>query len=121
MVKAKKFIYAKRFEGMPKLDDFILELENLPELKDGGKNESCLLQWSRNRFFFFENSFSSDVLVEALYLSVDPYMRKYMQRYPLGVPMIGLQIAKYVLHAYYCSKVMINQHTFLFCSTIQGS
>lgn len=52
----------------------------------------------------FLKSFFSDVLVEALYLSVDPYMRKYMERYPVGVPMIGLQIAKYVLDAYYCSN-----------------
>lgn len=41
MVKAKKFIYAKRFDGMPKLDDFKLEIETLPELKDGGKHESA--------------------------------------------------------------------------------
>lgn len=36
MVQAKKFIYAKRFDGLPKLSDFKLEEEALPELKDGG-------------------------------------------------------------------------------------
>lgn len=34
--QAKKFIYAKRFDGMPKVSDFRLEEETLPELKDGG-------------------------------------------------------------------------------------
>lgn len=36
MVQAKKFIYAKRFEGMPKISDFSLEEETIPELSDGG-------------------------------------------------------------------------------------
>lgn len=36
MMKAKKFINVKRFEGLPKLTDFRLEEETLPELKDGG-------------------------------------------------------------------------------------
>lgn len=29
-----------------------------------------------------------------MYYSVDPYQRKYMDRYPLGVTMIGGQVAK---------------------------
>lgn len=37
MVKAQKFIYNKRFVGEPKLTDFTLEEEELPALKDGGK------------------------------------------------------------------------------------
>lgn len=36
MVKAKKFIFAKRFDGMPKITDFRLEEETLPALNDGG-------------------------------------------------------------------------------------
>lgn len=36
MVKAKRFVYAKRFDGEPKPDDFKLEEEDLPELQDGG-------------------------------------------------------------------------------------
>lgn len=36
MVLAKKFIFVKRFDGMPKISDFRLEEEILPELKDGG-------------------------------------------------------------------------------------
>lgn len=38
--------------------------------------------------------FHLDVLLEALYLSVDPYMRAYMERYPVGITMIGGQVAK---------------------------
>lgn len=72
MVKAKKFIFAKRFEGMPKISDFQLEEETLPELNDG------------------------DVLTEAVYLSVDPYMRPYTERIPVGVTMIGSQVAKVI-------------------------
>lgn len=36
MVKTKKFIYAKVFEGEPKETDFKLIEEELPALKDGG-------------------------------------------------------------------------------------
>lgn len=35
-----------------------------------------------------------EVLVQAEYHSVDPYMRPYMERYPVGVTMIGGQVAK---------------------------
>lgn len=37
MVKAQKFIYNTRFVGEPKLSDFTLEEEELPDLNDGGK------------------------------------------------------------------------------------
>lgn len=37
MVQAKKFIYAQRFDGLPKVTDFKLEEEKLPELNSGGK------------------------------------------------------------------------------------
>jgi len=69
---AKKFVYVKRFVGEPKQDDFRLEEETLPALGD------------------------KDVLVEASYLSVDQYMRAYMDRYPLGVTMIGGQVGRVV-------------------------
>lgn len=36
MVKAKKYIYARHFHNEPNLDNFKLEEEDLPELKDGG-------------------------------------------------------------------------------------
>jgi len=69
-VRAKKFIYASAFKGEPKLSDIQLVEEDLPELKDG------------------------EILLETLYLSVDPYMRPYMTRFPVGSLMIGGQVAK---------------------------
>lgn len=36
MVKAHRFVYAKKFEGEPKLTDFTLEEEELPALNEGG-------------------------------------------------------------------------------------
>lgn len=35
--QARKFVYTEKFQGLPKLSDFRLEEESLPELKDGGK------------------------------------------------------------------------------------
>lgn len=37
MVKAKKFVYVKHFQDEPKLSDFDLQHEELPELNEGGK------------------------------------------------------------------------------------
>lgn len=70
MVVAKKWIYAQPFDGLPKDENFRLEEETLPELGD------------------------NEFLAEAEFLSVDPYMRPYMARYPVGVVMIGGQVAK---------------------------
>ena len=36
MVKAKKFILVSHFDGLPKLDNFQLIEEDLPELEVGG-------------------------------------------------------------------------------------
>ncbi|XP_058445161.1 prostaglandin reductase 1-like [Malaya genurostris] len=68
--KAKKWIYARAFSGEPKLDDFRLEEETMPEIREG------------------------EFLARAEYLSVDPYMRIYILAYPVGSVMIGGQIAK---------------------------
>lgn len=70
MVKAKKFILAKPFDGVPTLDNFELVEEDLPPLKNG------------------------EVLAVAEYLSVDPYQRVYMARFPAKSQMIGYQVAK---------------------------
>lgn len=70
MVKAQKFIYVKEFDGEPNASNFELVDEELPEIQDG------------------------EFLAKAEFLSVDPYMRPYMARYPLGVTMIGGQVAK---------------------------
>jgi hypothetical protein len=37
MVKTKKYIFAKRFVGEPKPEDFTLVEEDLPPLQEGGK------------------------------------------------------------------------------------
>lgn len=37
MVKAQRFVYAKKFVGEPKETDFILETEELQPIKDGGE------------------------------------------------------------------------------------
>ena len=53
MVKAKVFIFAKHFDGMPKVDDFDLVEEELPELKDQGS------LFSPKPLFLFPDSLSS--------------------------------------------------------------
>lgn len=119
MVKAQKFIYAKKFVGEPKETDFTLETEELAPIKDGGRwstiklcfdNIFCLcdgLKRERERerglciisvylMCLSTNVYlnSTEVLVKAIYLSVDPYMRPYMASYPVGVTMIGGQVAE---------------------------
>lgn len=70
MVVAKKWIYAKAFSGLPSNENFRLEDESLEQIKD------------------------NEFLAQAVFLSVDPYMRPYMEQYPVGTVMIGGQIAK---------------------------
>ncbi|KAM9717995.1 prostaglandin reductase 1-like [Menidia menidia] len=73
MVQAKSWILAKHFEGFPKTSDFRLQVEELPEPKDG------------------------EVLLEAVFLSVDPYMRPFSRvRMKEGDVMIGSQVAKVI-------------------------
>lgn len=72
MVKAKKFVLVKQFQGEPKPTDLQLVEEDLPSVQNG------------------------EFLVQAEYLSVDPYMRPYVQRFPLGITMIGAQVAKII-------------------------
>lgn len=72
MVKTKKFILAKHFVGEPKADDFTLVEEELPPLKEG------------------------EIMCEAVWLSVDPYMRPYSARFPTGITMFGTQVARVI-------------------------
>ncbi|XP_033465925.1 prostaglandin reductase 1-like [Epinephelus lanceolatus] len=73
MVQAKVWVLAKHFDGFPKDSDFELKVEELPALKDG------------------------EVLVEAVFLSVDPYMRPFSRvRMNEGDVMIGTQVAKVI-------------------------
>lgn len=83
VIKSKKFIYIKEFEGEPNSTNFKLIEEELPaELQ--------------------ENEF----LAKAEYLSVDPFMRPYMIRHPIGSTMIGGQVARYKLISY-LKKIII--------------
>ncbi|XP_068895476.1 prostaglandin reductase 1-like [Tenebrio molitor] len=72
MVKARKYVFRKQFDGLPKETDLELVEEELPPVKDG------------------------EFLAEAIYLSVDPYMRAYAPRLSLGTTFIGSQVAKVV-------------------------
>ncbi|BFZ08408.1 hypothetical protein BsWGS_11447 [Bradybaena similaris] len=73
MVKARAWILQKNFHGFPTMDNFKLVEEDLPELQDG------------------------DILIEALFLTVDPYMRGFPNK--VGRPLVGEQVAR--LSAYY--------------------
>ncbi|XP_070848838.1 prostaglandin reductase 1-like [Chaetodon trifascialis] len=73
MVQAKTWILAKHFDGFPKDSDFELKVEDLPSPKDG------------------------EVLLEAVFLSIDPYMRPFSRvRMKEGDVMIGTQVAKVI-------------------------
>lgn len=71
-MKARVFIYSKKFEGEPKETDFAIIEEDLKELEDG------------------------EFLVEAIYFGVNAGVRAYMNLFPVGCKMIGGQIAKWV-------------------------
>ncbi|XP_050350573.1 prostaglandin reductase 1-like [Nymphalis io] len=71
-IRAQKYVLTKYFQGEPKRSDFEIVEETLPELKSG------------------------EILTEAEYLSVDPYMRAYMIGYKLPTDMIGGQVAKVI-------------------------
>lgn len=77
VIKSKKFIYIKEFEGEPNSTNFKLIEEELPELQD------------------------DEFLAKAEYLSVDPFMRPYMIRHPIGSTMIGGQVARYQISYIY--------------------
>ncbi|VVC86625.1 unnamed protein product, partial [Leptidea sinapis] len=71
-IKAQKYVLTKYFQGEPKKSDFKIIEEELPELKNG------------------------EILTQAEFLSVDPYMRAYMIGYKLPTDMIGGQVAKVI-------------------------
>ncbi|XP_033839457.1 prostaglandin reductase 1-like [Periophthalmus magnuspinnatus] len=73
MVQAKTWILTKHFDGFPKGSNFELNVEELSEPKDG------------------------EVLLEAIFLSVDPYMRLFSSfRMKEGDVMVGTQVAKVI-------------------------
>jgi prostaglandin reductase 1 len=68
--KTRKWTIKKKFEGSPKRDDFEIVEEELPPLKDG------------------------EVLVEAQWITVDPYMRLSELGEKIGDCVLGGQVAK---------------------------
>lgn len=70
IMKSQKFLYVKEFRGFPTLENFRLVEEELEALKDG------------------------EILAKALFLTVDPYMRSFMLRFPPPALMVGGQIAE---------------------------
>lgn len=66
---ARVWTLKRPFKGAPSVDDFELREEQLPAIGDG------------------------ELICEAEYLSVDPYMRVKMTQ-TSGAPMIGTQVAK---------------------------
>ncbi|XP_041730914.1 prostaglandin reductase 1-like [Coregonus clupeaformis] len=73
MVVSKAWMLRQHFQGFPKASDFHLREETLPQPRNG------------------------QVLLEAVFLSVDPYMRPYSQtKMKEGDVMIGSQVAKVI-------------------------
>lgn len=72
MVRAKSWTLKKHFEGFPTDSNFELKTTELPPLNNG------------------------EVLLEALFLSVDPYMRIASKRLKEGDKMMGEQVARVV-------------------------
>lgn len=72
MVHAKSWTLKKHFEGNPTNSNFELKTVELPPLKDG------------------------EVLLEALFLTVDPYMRVVAKSLKEGDKMMGQQVARVV-------------------------
>ncbi|XP_015123536.1 prostaglandin reductase 1 [Diachasma alloeum] len=69
---AKKWVVVKHFEGEPKPSDLKIVEEELPPIKDG------------------------EYLTQAEYISVDPYQRRYITKFPVGITMIGSQVARII-------------------------
>lgn len=72
MVRAKSWTLKKHFEGSPTNSNFELKTVELPPLKNG------------------------EVLLEALFLTVDPYMRLAAKKLKEGDTMMGEQVARVV-------------------------
>ncbi|CAG9841222.1 unnamed protein product [Diabrotica balteata] len=72
MVKAKVWNYMKPFEGWPKRTDVELVEEEMRPIEDG------------------------EFLAQAMFLSVDPFMRGLSEKFTIGEPIWGTQVAKIV-------------------------
>ncbi|XP_065912085.1 prostaglandin reductase 1-like [Dysidea avara] len=72
MTTARKYVLETLFQGTPKKSDLKIVEETLPAIKDG------------------------EFLAEAVWLSVDPYMRTLVNSSNIGNTMIGEQVAKII-------------------------
>lgn len=70
MVKARKYVVKKYFDGVPKRDDFEIEEYELPPLKDG------------------------EILIKAEWVSVDPYLRAYNRFNKIPYDQFSFQVGK---------------------------
>ncbi|XP_034827128.1 prostaglandin reductase 1-like [Maniola hyperantus] len=102
MVKARKYVVKRHFDGMPKRDDFeIVECE-LPPIQNG------------------------EILVKAEWISVDPYLRAYNRRFPVPYDQFSYQVGlvedskdprfpvgtRVVSHKGWCDYCIINANVF---------
>ncbi|XP_013185472.1 prostaglandin reductase 1 [Amyelois transitella] len=69
MVRARKYVVKRQFQGVPKQEDFEITTEELPAIKNG------------------------EILVKTEWVSVDPYQRAYNARYPTPYDQFGFQLA----------------------------
>lgn len=68
MVRARKYVVKRYFDGLPKRNDYELVSYELPPLQDG------------------------DILVKAEWISVDPYLRAYNTQMPLPYDQFSYQV-----------------------------
>ncbi|XP_045101884.1 prostaglandin reductase 1-like isoform X4 [Portunus trituberculatus] len=106
MVIAKVWQLVRRPEGEPTVEDFLCVEEELPACSEG---DSLLIlepdapDWFSSSVSEIGSSLTvsnaddfTHVLVEAVALSIDPYMRYKARQIPLNTPMFGSQVAKVV-------------------------
>lgn len=98
MVKARKYVVKRKFEGIPKRDDFEIVEYDLPPLQNG------------------------EILIKVEWVSVDPYQRAYHSNYTLPYDQFGYQVGvvadskdprypvgvKVVAHKGWCDYCIIN-------------
>ncbi|XP_045448868.1 prostaglandin reductase 1-like [Melitaea cinxia] len=68
MIKARKYVVKKHFEGVPKKSDFDIVEYELPSLKDG------------------------EILIKTEWVSVDPYLRAYYRNMPVPYDQFSYQV-----------------------------
>lgn len=92
MVLSRKFVLISKFDGEPKPSDFEIKTEELRAYNHGKDQfQFCItLHWS----IFQWHNFTTDVLLEIVYWSVDPYVRLEMQGKKPNSTVVGENIAK---------------------------